>query len=222
MSRRRRGCVRGEPVPRGALWPTLTARPGQVNDACRLRRLIAECLQPSTFRSIVAVEPIIQSPASVEAMHQAGMTENFLAVGARRRRPAFESTCAPWKRSLSAHAHPPLTHRRRRSRPRAQGCGARQLCLQAHLSDVGSARARRLRGRCCDARTGVPCVANAYWDPASLLVVRGWGAQTYGLRPVEPSEAASLGAGNTVTLKCPPAAEAVRCVVVRRALSRAS
>ena len=55
---------------------------------------MAEALQPGTFRSIVAVEPILHSPMMMELMLSNPLDANPLSAGARRRRADFQSRYA--------------------------------------------------------------------------------------------------------------------------------
>jgi len=55
---------------------------------------MAEKLQPGTFWSIVAVEPIVHSPELMELIKNSAGASNPLSAGARKRRADFQSRYA--------------------------------------------------------------------------------------------------------------------------------
>ena len=106
---------------------------------------MAEALQPGTFRSIVAVEPILHSPMMMELMLSNPLDANPLSAGARRRRADFQSRYARHRRGRTVNgAHENKDGRGVRAC--RQGGGGNLFCLALPLQAVGPSCAGRLRG----------------------------------------------------------------------------
>ena len=83
---------------------------------------MTELLRPGTFSTLVAVEPIVHSPAFSQLAMSGGELDNPMAAGARRRRADFQSRYEATMAASTVCGPPP--DERRFGRPRRAGRSA--------------------------------------------------------------------------------------------------